>query len=137
MGHQERLNKTKLRLAEEAEMAKREDLVVHGDDWTIEPLQDYILVEETGGEMSQGGIVIPENARGKAFDPHTIVVAAGPGRMSTNGTICEMRVKVGDRVLIAPTQGTIYKMPSVAGRSRLMITEPMVIGIAREKPRLQ
>ena len=54
----------------------------------------------------------------------------GPGRANTSGTISPVRVKVGDRVLVAPSRGNAFPIPT-PGPKRLLVTEATIIGIVQ------
>ena len=65
----------------------------------IKPLADRIVIMPSEDEVSQtaGGIYIPDTAKEK---PQTgEVVAAGPGRVTDDGTTVALTVKVGDSVV--------------------------------------
>ena len=65
----------------------------------VRPIRDMILVQpEPLEERTEGGILIPKNAKAK----HLIakVLATGPGRVTDRGARVDPEVKVGDRVLV-------------------------------------
>ena len=64
------------------------------------PLFDRVLVQRAeAAAKSKGGILIPEQAKGKVREG--VVVAAGPGaRNETTGQVLPMSVKVGDTVVL-------------------------------------
>jgi chaperonin GroES len=55
-------------------------------------------------EKSSGGIILPDTAQEKP--QQGTVVAVGPGKASDAGTIIEMTVKSGDKVLYGKYSGT-------------------------------
>lgn len=64
----------------------------------IQPLRDQVLVRRAIAEAkSTGGIIIPENAQEKASQGE--VLAVGPGRVLTDGSVRPLDVKPGDVVL--------------------------------------
>ena len=71
----------------------------------IKPLADRVVVEAAAAEeKSSGGIILPDTAQEK---PQQGTVAAdGPGKASDTGTIVEMTVKAGDKVLYGKYSGT-------------------------------
>jgi len=67
---------------------------------TVQPLADRVLVkrEDMPDEKSPSGIIIPDTAK-KEKSKIGVVVAVGPGRMSDEGKIVPMALKVGVRVI--------------------------------------
>ncbi|MBI2582902.1 co-chaperone GroES [Candidatus Azambacteria bacterium] len=63
----------------------------------IRPLSDHILLEAIQETTTPSGIVIPETAKEKPIEGR--VIAVGPGRVTDEGRVVPMSVKVGDRVL--------------------------------------
>ena len=71
----------------------------------IKPLSDRVVVEPAEAEeISAGGIILPDTAKEKPQQGK--VVAVGPGKYSDNGTLIEMSVKNGDKVLYGKYSGT-------------------------------
>ncbi len=71
----------------------------------IQPLQDRVLVKPLQqDEVKKGGIIIPDTAKEKPQEGQ--VVAAGPGRLSDEGKMLSMSVKVGDKILYGKYSGT-------------------------------
>ncbi|HDY75552.1 MAG TPA: co-chaperone GroES [Candidatus Marinimicrobia bacterium] len=71
----------------------------------IKPLADRVVVEAAAAEeKSSGGIILPDTAQEKP--QQGTVVAVGPGKASDAGTIIEMTVKTGDKVLYGKYSGT-------------------------------
>ncbi len=65
----------------------------------IKPLSDHILIEPISQEeRTKAGILLPETAE-KERPEQGRVVAAGPGRKTSSGTIIPLEVKPGDMVL--------------------------------------
>lgn len=66
----------------------------------IKPLYDRIIVKRTEAEeVTEGGIIIPDNSKEKPCEG--IVIAVGKGRLGENGNIIPMEVVVGDKVLFS------------------------------------
>jgi chaperonin GroES len=55
-------------------------------------------------EKSSGGIILPDTAQEKPQQGTVVVV--GPGKASDAGTIVDMTVKTGDKVLYGKYSGT-------------------------------
>jgi len=91
----------------------------------VRPLHDRILVKRMQEEeRTKGGIVIPDTAKEKPIEGE--VVAVGKGRISDDGKVTPMDVKVGDRVLFGKYAGTEIK---IDGEEYLIMREDDVLGI--------
>lgn len=91
----------------------------------IRPLQDRIIVKRIEEEeTSKGGIIIPDSAKEKPLEGN--VVAAGKGKVLDDGSIGEMEVKAGDRVLFNKYAGTDVK---IDGEDHLIMREEDVLGV--------
>jgi chaperonin GroES len=91
----------------------------------LRPLHDRILVkrlEET--EQVQGGIIIPDTAKEKP--QQATVLSVGPGRLTDDGKVHALDVKVGDKVVFGKYSGTDVK---VDGEELLIIREDDVLGV--------
>ena len=90
----------------------------------ISPLQDRLIVKRTEERKTAGGIVIPENAGEKP--QRGVVQAVGPGKITTDGKLQAMSIKVGDEVLFGKYSGTEFK---IGNEDLLMMREEDVMGI--------
>ncbi|MDH4028691.1 MAG: co-chaperone GroES [Nitrospirota bacterium] len=89
------------------------------------PLKDRILVKYSDEpEKSSGGIFIPETAKEKPQKGE--VVAAGPGKITEDGKLQAMEVKVGNTVLFEKYAGSKINMDDT---EYLIIREDDVLGI--------
>ena len=86
----------------------------------IRPLQDRVLVKRVEAEeMTASGIIIPDTAKEKPQEGE--VVAVGPGKRLDNGSVQEMGLKKGDKILHShlgtqpPVSGVVMESP-VQGR---------------------
>ncbi len=71
----------------------------------LKPLADRVVVEPAPAEdKSAGGIILPDTAQEKP--QQGTVVAAGPGKVSDSGSLIEMTVKKGDKVLYGKYSGS-------------------------------
>lgn len=72
----------------------------------IRPLNDRVLVQRTDSNenTTPGGILIPEGSKERA--QIGIILATGPGKTLSNGTLSSMTVKVGDKVFFGKYSGT-------------------------------
>jgi chaperonin GroES len=70
----------------------------------IKPLADRVVIKAAEpDEKVQGGIIIPDTAKEKPQKGE--VMAAGPGRISDDGKLVPMTVKVKDTVLYGKYSG--------------------------------
>ncbi|MFC1890003.1 co-chaperone GroES [Thermodesulfobacteriota bacterium] len=91
----------------------------------IRPLQDRIIVKRIEEEdKTKGGIIIPDSAKEKPLEGN--VIAAGKGKVLDDGSIGEMEVKAGDRILFNKYAGTDIK---IDGEDHLIMREEDVLGI--------
>ena len=93
----------------------------------IQPLGDRVVVEPLEAEeKSSGGIVIPDTAKEKQQKGK--VIAVGKGRVSEEGKITPLEVKVNDQVLFSRYSGTEIK---IAGTDYLIVKEDDILGIIK------
>jgi len=91
----------------------------------LRPLQDRLLVKRLEEkEQVQGGIIIPDTAKEKPQEAK--VLAVGPGRVTDDGKIQPIEIKVGDTVVFGKYSGTEVK---VEGDDLLIIREDDVLGV--------
>ena len=91
----------------------------------IRPLHDRgVLKRLEGGEKTKSGIIIPESAKEKPLEGE--IVAAGNGKILEDGSIRNLDVKVGDKVLFSKYAGTEIK---IDGEELLMMREDDILGI--------
>ena len=89
------------------------------------PLHDRVLVRRVeSDEKTPGGIIIPDTAQEKP--QQGTVVAAGPGKISDSGTLVEMSVKSGDKILYGKYSGTEV---NVAGTDYIIMRESDILAI--------
>jgi len=71
----------------------------------IKPLSDHVLVKPTEAEeVTSGGIVLPDTAQEKPQRGE--VIAVGPGKLTDNGKLVALEVKVGDDVIYSKYGGS-------------------------------
>ena len=93
----------------------------------IQPLGDRVLVEPLEAEdKSSGGIIIPDTAKEK--QQRGKVVAVGKGRLSEEGKLTPLEVKVNDQVLFGRYSGSEIK---IGGTEYLIVKEDDILGIIR------
>ena len=76
---------------------------------TFKPLGNRVVVKpnDEAEQVSAGGIYIPDTAKEKPQEG--TIVAAGPGRVTDDGSRVPMDVAVGDKVVYSKYAGTEYK----------------------------
>jgi chaperonin GroES len=91
----------------------------------VRPLHDRVLVRRMPEEMkTAGGIIIPETAKEKPQRGE--IVATGKGRVTEDGKVSPLDVKVGDKILFGKYSGTELKLN---GEEYLMMKEEDILGI--------
>jgi chaperonin GroES len=91
----------------------------------IRPLHDRIIVERVEEETkTAGGLFIPDTAKEKPQQGK--VIAVGKGKVTEDGKLLGMDVKVGDRILFGKYAGTEIK---IEGKEYLMMREDDVLGV--------
>ena len=95
----------------------------------FKPLHDRVLLRRVGEEeKSAGGIIIPDTAQEKPSEG--IVVSVGSGVRADDGSVRELDVKAGDRVLFGKFGGTDVK---VDGEDLLILRETDILGVVEGK----
>ena len=76
---------------------------------SFKPLGNRVVIQpnEDDEQVSSGGIYIPDTAKEKPQEG--TVVAAGPGRVTDDGSRVPMEIAVGDKVVYSKYAGTEYK----------------------------
>lgn len=101
---------------------------------TITPLYDRVLVKPIKPEeVTAGGIIIPETSQDKPIQGE--VVAVGEGRITNEGNLIPLKVKVGDRVIFSKNggyYGVPYHIHINHGEEFLIIKESEIFGIYKE-----
>ena len=75
-------------------------------------------------EKTAGGLIIPDTAKEKPSKGE--IVAAGKGRVTEDGKILPLEVKIGDKVLFGKWSGTELKFN---GEEYLMMKEEDILGV--------
>ncbi|HWV02363.1 chaperonin GroES [Hephaestia caeni] len=89
------------------------------------PLHDRVVVRRIEAEeKTSGGIIIPDTAKEKPQEGE--VVAVGPGARDDSGTLVELSVKAGDRILFGKWSGTEVK---IDGEDLLIMKESDILGV--------
>ena len=89
------------------------------------PLHDRVVVRRIEAEeKTSGGIIIPDTAKEKPQEGE--VVAVGPGTRDDSGSLVELSVKAGDRILFGKWSGTEVK---IDGEDLLIMKESDILGV--------
>ena len=75
----------------------------------LKPLADRVVLKRTEAEeKTKTGIILTASAQEK---PQVAdVIAVGPGKVTDNGAVAPMTVKVGDKVIASKYSGTSVKL---------------------------
>jgi len=99
----------------------------------FKPLHDRVLVRRLSEEeKTAGGIIIPDTAQEKPSEGE--IVAVGSGIRADDGSVRELDVKVGDRVLFGKFGGTDVK---VDGEDLLILRESDILGTVEAKKKIK
>lgn len=94
----------------------------------IKPLFDRVVIDPNIDEnITKNGIVLPETSQER---PQTgVIVAVGDGENFDNCK-CEMKVKIGDKVLFNKFAGVEIKLD---GRNYIIMRQIDIIGVYNER----
>ncbi len=93
----------------------------------IRPLHEKVLVRRLEEEeISKGGIIIPDSAKEKPAEGE--IIAVGNGRISDDGKVTPLDVKVGDKVLFGKYSATDVK---VDGEDLLIMGEDNILAVIK------
>ncbi len=91
----------------------------------IRPLYDHVVVRRVEEEKTTAsGLIIPDSATEKPSQGE--IIAVGKGKISDNGSIIALDVKLGDKVLFGQYAGTEIK---VDGETLLMMHEGDIVAV--------
>ena len=97
----------------------------------IRPLHDRIVVKRIDEqETTRSGIIIPDSAQEKPQEAE--VMAIGHGNRLEDGTLVELIVKVGDRILFGKYSGNDIR---VDGEEYLIMREDDILGVLDASPK--
>jgi chaperonin GroES len=95
----------------------------------IRPLQDRVIVRRLEEEeKTKGGIIIPDTAKEKPQEGK--VIAVGKGKITEDGKVVPLDVKVGDKILFGKYAGTEVK---IEGEEHLIMREEDILGVIEGK----
>ena len=95
----------------------------------IIPLGDKVVIlPQEEGEQMYGNIIVPD--AGQEKPEMGTVLAVGPGRISTDGTLIPNRIEVGVTVMV-PKFGA--QVVTIENETYIMASENDVLGIIKNK----
>jgi len=95
----------------------------------IIPLSDKIIISpQEEGEQTYGNIIIPD--AGQEKPEMGKVMAVGPGRISTDGTLIPNKIEIGVTVMV-PKFGA--QVVVVENETYIVASESDVLGIIKQK----
>ena len=96
----------------------------------IRPLHDRVIVKRLDEEKkTASGIVIPDTAAEKPDQGE--VMSVGKGKLSDEGELVPLDVKVGDRVLFGKYSGQTVRL---SGDELLVMREEDILGVVEGQP---
>ncbi|MDT7924182.1 MAG: co-chaperone GroES [Chlorobiota bacterium] len=91
----------------------------------LTPLYDRVVIKPAPPEeVTKGGIIIPDTAKEKPQQGE--VVAVGKGKLTEDGKLIPLQVKVGDQVLFGKYAGTEV---TIDGEEYLIMRESDIYAI--------
>jgi len=88
-------------------------------------LQDRVIVQRIEEEeKTKGGLIIPDTAKEKPQEGK--IIAVGKGKLTEDGKVTPMDVKVNDRVLFGKYSGTEI---NIDGEEHLIMREEDILGV--------
>jgi chaperonin GroES len=94
---------------------------------TLTPLHDRVIVKAAEPEeVTKGGIIIPDTAKEKPMQGS--IIAVGNGKVTDDGKVTPLQVKVGDKVLYGKYAGTEV---SIDGEDFLIMRESDIFAIVK------
>jgi chaperonin GroES len=98
---------------------------IQGAKMKIRPLHDRVIVKRLDEEKkTASGIVIPDTAAEKPDQGE--VMAVGKGKLSDEGKLMPLDIKVGDRVLFGKYSGQTVR---VKGDELMVMREEDIMGV--------
>lgn len=98
---------------------------------TIEPFANNLVLEEFElGEVSKGGLLIPQVAKASTPYRYAKVIAVGPGRYAGDGRLIPCSAKPGDVVAFAKQAGYEFPLDDDEGNEQVfrMVNEQFIMG---------
>lgn len=91
----------------------------------VNPIRDRILVKPLENDtVTASGIVIPDNAQEKPMQGE--VLGVGGGKVTDDGNIIPMTIKIGDKILYGKFSGQTVK---IQNKEHIILKEDDVLAI--------
>lgn len=103
----------------------------------IVPLHSNLVVEPFQlGEISKGGLLIPQVAKASTPYRYAKVLEVGPGRYAADGRLIPVSCAIGDVVAYSKNAGVEFPLDDEAGEERvvLLINEQYLLGVIKDMP---
>jgi chaperonin GroES len=94
----------------------------------LNPLHDRVVIKRLDADTkTASGLIIPDNVAEKP--DQGVVIAVGPGRRTTEGTVIPMSISINDKVLFGKHAGQTVK---IKGEEVLILTEDEIYAVIEE-----
>lgn len=94
----------------------------------LNPLHDRVVIKRIDANTkTASGLIIPDNVAEKPDEG--VVLAVGPGKRNTEGTVIPMSVNVNDKVLFGKFAGQTVK---IKGEEVLILTEEEIYAVIED-----
>lgn len=103
----------------------------------IQPLHSNLVVEEHAlGEVSKGGLLLPQIAKAGTPYRYATVIDVGPGRYAADGRLIPCSCKPGQVIAFAKNQGVEFPLDDADGNEKTyrLLNEQYVLGIMHDMP---
>ena len=101
------------------------------------PLHNNLIVEPFQlGEISRGGLLIPQVAKASTPYRYGKVLDVGPGRVTADGKTVPVNIECGAIIAYAKNAGVEFPLDDAAGNEQtlLLLGEQYVLGIIKDMP---
>lgn len=93
----------------------------------LQPLHDRVIVKPSEPEeVTKGGIILPDTAKERPQQGE--VIAVGTGKLTEDGKVIPLQVKVGDKVIYGKYSGTEV---NIDGEEYLIMRESDIFAIVQ------
>lgn len=103
----------------------------------ISPLHNNLVVEEHQlGEVSKGGLLLPQIAKAATPYRYATVIDVGPGRIAGDGRLIPCSCKPGDVIAFAKNSGVEFPLDDENGEEKTyrLLNEQFVMGVMHDMP---
>jgi chaperonin GroES len=94
----------------------------------LNPLHDRVVIKRLDADTkTASGLIIPDNVAEKP--DQGVVIAVGPGKRTSEGTVIPLSISVNDKVLFGKHAGQTVK---IKGEEVLILTEEEIYAVIEE-----